>query len=277
MGAPAFVNGSFLATFPQGQLSAGTPVLAVVVPVSAPPPVSGAYSSEAWNAFVDTLLRPTEAVADCPGCWPAYTGTTIGVTTRWPEGEVLDVYVHSGAVEDRAALEAQLNEFQATLGVTWRYVATAAEADFHAFLGFDRLSPPATFPQWALDDLASQEQVPGWSAFATTSSSFFSGPNGIDPAERYGIDEAAIYVPFNQKSGELIPRYLLDTSIRHELVHGIGWGEHWSVPNRLMSPSTSMELTLSELEWEMLELLYEDDVLPGMYDQQILTAITVAP
>lgn len=278
VGAPGFVNANFLASYPQGQIDAGTPVLAVVVPAPPTPPGgSDSYSLATWTAFSDVLLQPNHEVASCTGCWPGYAGTTIGVTTRWTEEQVLDVFVYSGDAGDRAALEAQLNDFQTRLGIPWQYVATPAAADFHVFMGFDRQNVPAAFPTWALDSLAQQELIPQWSAFATTSSSFSIGPNGIDPADRFDIDDAAVFVPFNQKNGDLIPRALLDTNIRHELVHAIGWAEHWSVPGRLMSASTSQEQFASELEWDMLSLLYDDAVMPGMYDDQILAAVTVGP
>ncbi len=276
VGAPDFVNADFLGRFPQGQVGPGTPVLAVVVQTTTPPPAPvGAYSLATWTAFSDVLLAPNYEVASCAGCWPGYTGTTIGLTTRWIEGATLDVYVYSGDVDDIAALEAQLNEFQTRLDLPWRYVATPAEANLHIFMNFDRLNVPTSFPAWAQDSLAARANVSGWTAYATTSSSFTIGPNGVDPADRYAIDEAAIYVPFNQQNGDLIAQPFIDSIIKHELVHAIGWGQHWDVPGRLMSPVASNPLDVSGLEWDMLKLLYEDDVLPGMYDDQVLAVITV--
>jgi hypothetical protein len=278
IGAPDFVNTSFLTLFPLGQVSAGTPVLAVVVEPVVPPPTIGGHAQATWTAFQDTLLQPSQEVSSCAGCWPQYTGgNSIGVTTRWLESDTLDVYVYAGNVEDIAALEEQLNGFQSRLGVPWRYVATPGEANLHAFMSFDRLNVSASFPAWAQDSLAERLNTPGWSAYATTSSSFSIGPNGVDPADRYAIDEAAIYVPFNQQNGDLISQAFRDSSIRHELIHAVGWAEHWNVPGRLMSPSASSPLEVSDLEWDMLELLYDDAVLPGMYDEQILAAITVSP
>ena len=279
VGAPSFVNAGFLGTFPGGQLDAGTPVLAVVTPVTTPlPPVAADYSLATWTAFTEILLKPIQDVTTCQNCWPAYTGgPTIGVVHRWTEDQTLDVFVYSGDVADRAALEAQLNEFQTRLGIPWQYVATSAEADFHVFMGFDRQNPPATFPAWALQSLADQELISGWSAFATTSQSWTIGPSGVDPVDRFDIADAAVFVPFNQKDGTVIPRELLDTNIRHELVHTLGWNEHWAFLGQLMSAASSQELFLSDLEWDMLSLLYEDEVLPGMYDDQILDVITVGP
>jgi len=279
VGAPDFVNANFLTRFPLGQVSAGTPLLAIVSPsIAPPPPAIGSYTQATWTAFTDTLLQPNYEVASCSGCWPAYTGgASIGVTTRWLEGETLDVYVYSGASEDIAALEAQLNAFQSRLDIPWRYVVAPDAADLHVFMGFDRLNVPASFPAWARDSLAERNLVPGWSAYATTSSSFSIGPGGVDPADRYALDTAAIFVPFNQENGDLIARPFLDSITRHELIHAIGWANHWDVPGRLMSPSTSAPLEVSALEWDMLTLLYDDDVLPGMYDAQILAAITVGP
>lgn len=279
VGAPGFVNANFLARFPQGQLNAGTPVLAVVSQfVTLPPPTVGAYAQATWAAFQSTLLQPNYQVSDCSGCWPAYTGgASIGLTTRWLEGDTLDVYVYSGESADIATLEAQLNAFQTRLDIPWQYVATPDAADLHVFMNFDRLNVPASFPTWAQDSLAARSSVPGWSAYATTSSSFTIGPNGVDPADRYAIDTAAIYVPFNQQNGDLISQAFLDTSIRHELIHAVGWADHWNVAGRLMSPAASAPLEVSALEWDMLTLLYDDAVLPGMYDAQVLAAITVSP
>ena len=42
-----------------------------------------------------------------------------------------------------------------------------------------------------------------------------------------------------------------------------------------MSPVAFAEQELSPLEWDMLELLYDDLVQPGMYEQQLLATIAI--
>jgi len=277
VGAPTFVNASFLAQFPQGTLQAGTAVLAVVgAPIATPVPVPATgYAAATWEAFVDTLLRPNFQVTTCPGCWPEYAGSNIGVTIRWPEAKMLEVYVYSGTAADIATVETELNAFTSRLDIPWRYAASPAVANVHLFMGFDRNNVPATFPSWALDNLQAQQQVASWSAYTSTSYFYTLGPNGTDPADRFEIDDAAIFVPYNQANGTTISRPLLDTNIRHELVHAIGWSDHWSVSGRLMSPVAFAEQELSTLEWDMLELLYDDLVQPGMYEQQLLATIAI--
>jgi hypothetical protein len=277
-GAPAFVNTAFLQKFPAGQIPAGTPVLAVVGAggsTTTPLPSGTTYSQATMNAFAGTLLRPSYQVSTCPGCWPEYNGTTIGVTTRWAEGTVLKVYVYSSTPADILALQNQLDAYQQRLGLKWQYAASPDQANVHVFMSFDRTNVPQTFPDWARSALASQNLVSGWSAFTRTSYQYSTGPNGLDPADRFDLEEAAVYVPLNQENGAPISRPLLDTNIRHELTHAIGWAEHWDVSGLLMSPAATGELELSALEWDMLRLLYDDAVEPGMWEAEVRAAVTI--